>query len=213
MNNVIVFVRNQTDIVGYQAGDISGASASVIQDNNTVFDISKIQGYTLQNKEDGQHLIFDQEKYDNYIKQIEKEKAIEEANNKFNELTKEKIKDDILNNASEEDAYSMRYLYPEWDSNGHEYKKDERLMYDNKFYKVLQNHTSQLDWTPDTAVSLYVEISDPNVEYPEFKQPQGAHDAYAKGAKITFNSEKYISLIDANVWSPVDYPQGWQKVS
>lgn len=213
MNNVIVFVRNQTDIVGYQAGDISGASASVIQDNNTVFDISKIQGYTLENREDGQHLIFDQEKYDNYIKQIEKEKAIEEANNKFNELTKEKIKDDILNNASEKDAYSMRYLYPEWDSNGVEYKKDQRLIYNDKFYKVLQNHTSQADWAPDVANSLYVEISDPSVEYPEFKQPTGAHDAYAKGAKITFNSEKYISLIDANVWSPTDYPAGWQKVS
>ena len=211
--HVLVYIRNQTDIVGYQAGDISGLSTDVIQDGNVTFDISKIQGYTLENREDGQHLIFDQEKYDNYIKQIEKEKAIKEANNKFNELNKEKIKDDILNNASEEDAYSMRYLYPEWDSNGHEYKKDEKLMYDDKFYKVLQNHISQSDWTPDTAVSLYVEISDPNVEYPEFKQPQGAHDAYMKGDKITFNSEKYESLIDNNVWSPTDYPAGWQKVS
>ena len=92
-------------------------------------------------------------------------------------------------------------------------KKDERLIYNDKFYKVLQNHTSQADWAPDVANSLFVEISDPSVEYPEFKQPTGAHDAYAKGAKITFNSEKYISLIDANVWSPTDYPAGWQKVS
>lgn len=39
-----------------------------------------------------------------------------------------------------------------------------RLRYGDKLYKVLQDHTSQADWTPDTAVSLYVEVSDPAIE-------------------------------------------------
>ena len=41
-------------------------------------------------------------------------------------------------------------------------------------------------------------------------QPTGAHDAYAKGAKVTFKGAHYISLIDANVYSPEAYPAGWQ---
>ena len=84
--------------------------------------------------------------------------------------------------------------------------------YHNKFYKVLQKHTSQVDWTPDTTSSLYVEIANPTEEWPEFKQPTGAHDAYAKDTKVTFEGKHYKSLIDANVYSPTTYPQGWELV-
>ena len=48
-------------------------------------------------------------------------------------------------------------------------------------------------------------------EWPEFVRPTGAHDAYAKGAKITYRGKHYVSLIDGNVWPPDEYPQGWQS--
>lgn len=47
-------------------------------------------------------------------------------------------------------------------------------------------------------------------EWPEFVRPTGAHDAYAKGAKITYRGKHYVSLIDGNVWPPDEYPQGWR---
>lgn len=47
-------------------------------------------------------------------------------------------------------------------------------------------------------------------EWPEFVRPTGAHDAYAKGAKVTYAGKHYVSLIDGNVWPPDEYPQGWQ---
>lgn len=50
-------------------------------------------------------------------------------------------------------------------------------------------------------------------EYPEFKQPSGAHDAYNIGMGCTFNGEKYICLINGCVWDPITYPAGWQKVT
>ena len=31
------------------------------------------------------------------------------------------------------------------------------------------------------------------------------------GDKVTFNGKHYISLIDANVYSPAAYPAGWQE--
>ena len=44
-------------------------------------------------------------------------------------------------------------------------------------------------------------------EWPEWIQPTGSHDAYAKGDKVTHNSKKWISDVDANVWEPGVY--GW----
>ena len=49
-------------------------------------------------------------------------------------------------------------------------------------------------------------------EYPEYIQPSGAHDAYKVGDKITYNSKKYICKLDGCVWSPEEYPQGWEVV-
>lgn len=39
-------------------------------------------------------------------------------------------------------------------------------------------------------------------DWPEWVQPTGAHDAYAKGSQVTHRGEKYVSQIDANVWEP-----------
>ena len=39
-------------------------------------------------------------------------------------------------------------------------------------------------------------------DWPEWVQPTGAHDAYAKGSQVTHNGERYVSQIDANVWEP-----------
>lgn len=49
-------------------------------------------------------------------------------------------------------------------------------------------------------------------EYPEYKQPTGAHDCYNTGMKMTFNGEKYICKIDGCVWDPITYPAAWEKV-
>ena len=48
-------------------------------------------------------------------------------------------------------------------------------------------------------------------EFQPFIQPTGAHNAYPLGAKVKFNNRHYISIIDANVWSPEEYPQGWEE--
>ena len=180
----------------------------VILDEDNV-DFTKMYAYFVYTGEDGQpHLRFDEDKYNDILKEQERQEQIV----KGEQLKQELQERAILDYASDEDAYTMRYLYPEWLGNGLTYKTNDRLMYNDKFYKVLQDHTSQSDWTPDTASSLYVEIADPSNEYPEFKQPTGAHDAYAKGDKVTFEGKHYISLIDANTYSPTDYPAGWQLV-
>lgn len=56
------------------------------------------------------------------------------------------------------------------------------------------------------------EPTEPVEEYPEYKQPTGAHDAYKIGDKITYNGKKYICKMDGCVWTPDAYPAGWEEV-
>lgn len=53
---------------------------------------------------------------------------------------------------------------------------------------------------------------EPVDEYPLYKQPSGAHDAYKVGDKITYNGKKYVCKLDGCVWTPDDYPAGWEEV-
>ena len=109
---------------------------------------------------------------------------------------------------TDEDALQAVELFPQWVVE-HAYLVGERLQYNGVLYRVVQAHTSQADWTPDITPALFVVVS--LDEWPEFVQPTGAHDAYKKGDKVTFEGKHYISLIDGNVYSPAAYPAGWQE--
>ena len=74
----------------------------------------------------------------------------------------------------------------------------------DKLYRVNvgQGHTIQADWPPDQAASLFSLAANPADEWPEWIQPTGAHNAYAKGAKVTHSGKTWISMVDNNVWEP-----------
>ena len=113
----------------------------------------------------------------------------------------------IVSTFTDENALKVIDLYPKW-AVGIAVAKDSRYQYNGKLYKCVQAHTTQADWTPDVTPALWVKIS--LEEYPEWIQPTGSHDAYAKGDKVTHNSKKWISDVDANVWEPGVY--GWTEV-
>ena len=110
---------------------------------------------------------------------------------------------------TDSDALEVPELFPKWTLK--EYAVGDRVRYEDILYKCLQAHTSQSAWTPDVAVSLWVRVDDPSIEFPEWKQPTGAQDAYAKGAKVSHNEKHWISDIDNNVWEPGVY--GWNEVN
>lgn len=89
------------------------------------------------------------------------------------------------------------------------YKKDEVFVYDSTLYKVVQPHTSQIDWLPNQTPALYTPFTPPG-EVAEWVQPTGAHDAYSFGDKVTHNGSTWKSTIDANVWEPGVY--GWTQI-
>lgn len=105
------------------------------------------------------------------------------------------------------DAFDAAELFPMWALK--DYAIGDRVQYEGNLYKCIQAHTAQSDWTPDTAVSLWVKVDDPAIEWPEWRQPTGAQDAYAKGAKVSHNGKHWISDVDSNVWAPGVY--GWSE--
>ena len=107
-------------------------------------------------------------------------------------------------------------LFPAWDGNGVVYVADQRVRYNGVLYKVLQAHTSQSDWSPEVAPSLFARVLIPDPEViPVWVQPDSTNP-YMTGDKVYYPDENgliYESVIDNNVWSPATYPAGWAIVA
>lgn len=118
----------------------------------------------------------------------------------------------ITASMTDEEAVERSILFPNWKS-GKEYTINQRIRYGGRIFKVLQNHTSQDDWTPSRAPSLFAEILTSEDEEPQEWQQPSSTNPYLTGDKVIYNGLVYESLIDNNTWSPEDYPQGWKLIS
>ena len=107
-------------------------------------------------------------------------------------------------------------MFPFWEDNiGLEVTQeminrgDNRFQHLGKLYEVVQNTVFQEQFEPgkEGMSAIFVEVS--LEEWPEWRQPTGAHDAYDLDAKVTHNSKKWVSNVDNNVWEPGVY--GWTE--
>ena len=108
------------------------------------------------------------------------------------------------------DALDNAGMFPLWDDYiGQRAEAGSYWRHGDKLYRVNagQGHAIQADWAPDKAASLFSQAANPADEWPEWIQPTGAHNAYAKGAKVTHNGKRWVSTAYANVWAPGVY--GW----
>lgn len=116
---------------------------------------------------------------------------------------------------TDDQAMEVPMIFDEWEI-GKAYRTGDYITYgknsvgDPLLYKVVQDHTSQADWTPDITASLYDVIGLDDSGYPVWSQPTGAHDAYNAGDIVNYNGALYKSLVDGNVYSPDTYPSGWE---
>lgn len=117
--------------------------------------------------------------------------------------------EEAVQSLSDTKALEAVTLYPRW-AIGIGYEVGVRVQYEGILYTVLANHTSQADWTPATAPSLFAKvlIPDENV-IPEWEQPESTNP-YMTGDKVTHNGKTWVSDIDNNVWEPGVY--GWTEV-
>lgn len=118
----------------------------------------------------------------------------------------------------DEQALLVPSVFPLWQV-GVVYEVGFKVRHNNILYKVLQAHTSQANWTPDVAVSLFAKVLtepvvDPEtgeIDIPKWEQPDSTNP-YMAGDKVNYDGVIYESAIDNNVWSPADYPAGWKVV-
>ena len=128
----------------------------------------------------------------------------------------QKKTDDIIALAISTDPDSAAELIPDW-APWTGYRIGEHLTFDGSIYRVVQSHRSQHDWRPPEVPALYTlagkTTTDPvGDDYPEWIQPIGGHDAYNTGDRVTFEGQIWESLMDGNVWSPIEYPTAWTLV-
>lgn len=63
-------------------------------------------------------------------------------------------------NLTDSEAFDVAELFPMWKVE-HEYAVGDRVQYEGKLYKCIQAHTSQADWIPTTAYSLWAAVEEP----------------------------------------------------
>lgn len=72
---------------------------------------------------------------------------------------------------------------------------------------------------PKDVPALMVKVEDegggeiPSEEWPEWKQPTGAHDAYGLGAKVSHRGKWYIPQIPNNATVPGSDERWWKEVA
>ena len=111
-------------------------------------------------------------------------------------------------------ALEAKVIYPEWDGNGIKYAKDYKVLYKDVLYKCLTEHTSQADWAPDAAQSLWAKVLIPDPEViPDWEQPLSTN-GYKRGDRVKHESKTWESLVDNNVWEPgiVGTEGQWKEV-
>lgn len=119
--------------------------------------------------------------------------------------------EELATNLTDNDALEAKELFSVWIV-GKEYSVGDRVRYNDTLYRVLQAHTSQADWTPTNAPSLFAEIlpGQDGTDIGEWVQPDSTNP-YQIGDRVIHNGVVYECTVANNVWEPGVY--GWQIVT
>ena len=144
---VKLYVSFNTENVIYKISIIKDSGIEV--NCNTSIDFTKIQGYEVVNNE----LIFNENKYNAYVKLLEVKEQYQKALEEFNKYSQKNDLPSLDSNLSNDFITS----HPTYEI-GVFYKVNDIINYKGKLYKILQSHTSQADWQPNIVQALYKEV-------------------------------------------------------
>lgn len=146
-----------------------------------------------------------------YVK-TEDEQAIENLGIKTEDAIEFRTTiDSIIETLSDEQAIMTPVLFPVWQINI-AYKKGDRVRYNGKLYKVIQEHTSQINWEPIFANSLFsaLLIDEENLKILPWVQPESTNP-YMENDKVIHNNKFWISIANNNVWEPDTVNAPWEE--
>ena len=100
-------------------------------------------------------------------------------------------------------ALRMREFYPMWES-GKAYSAGFKVQYGGLLYKVTTAHTSQADWTPDVAVTLFTRIDETHAGTEDDPIPYDGNMALVSGKYYIQGYVIYKCIRDTG--NPVYHP-------
>ena len=100
-------------------------------------------------------------------------------------------------------ALRMREFYPMWES-GKAYTVGFKVQYGGLLYKVTTAHTSQADWTPDTAATLFTRIDETHAGTEDDPIPYDGNMALESGKYYMQDYAIYKCIRDTG--NPVYHP-------
>lgn len=121
---------------------------------------------------------------------------------------------------SDADAVRVVALYDEWSGDGAKYygpddpdgHPQSRVRFQGYLVKCISTHTSQPDWAPNAAPSLWALIlpgqDGSGVEVGVWQQPESTN-GYAEGDRVIYDGHLWESTQDDNVWRPGDVGAPW----
>ena len=120
-----------------------------------------------------------------------------------------RAKPEVLDGVAPESVNRMTNVIDDWSGEAHEYRTGDYATYDEKVWRCLMGHTSQVSWAPDLAPSLWAKVlTDAETVLP-WEQPSSTNP-YMKGDRVLWDGKVWESEIDNNVWMPGVY--GWMEV-
>lgn len=112
------------------------------------------------------------------------------------------------------EAVSVSMFYNEWNGNGVSYKKDGWVRYNGDIYHIEQDHTSQADWTPDSAPSLYTRYKLAPDGIRIWETPTNAQTAFDMDEPCHYpnaDGDIYVSKMNGNTTVPGSDDRYWVK--
>lgn len=108
----------------------------------------------------------------------------------------------LLNNLTSDEIGEISSLYEPWAAS-QAVPAGALRQHDGVLYACVQPHTTQAGWEPPATPALWTRYRVTDGSQPDaWVQPQGAHDAYVLGARVTHAGRVWESLVTANVWEP-----------
>ena len=176
---------------------------------------AKLDNYEEVPRED-----IDLELYERVTNLQEENKTLQHNNEMLNQAKDELIQKNesltkvakVVANQVTDDAIALQIqeFYDEWNVDIN-VTVGQYIRYEGVLYKVLTAHTTQANWMPSIATSLFAKVLvDPTgTTVLEWEQPDSTNP-YMTGDKVTYNGKTYICKVDNNVWQPDVY--GWEVI-
>ena len=110
-----------------------------------------------------------------------------------------KLIEKAVQSLDDKDALECVCLYEKWDGNGKEYIENKKLRHGGKLWRVKQTHTSQPDWIPGEAASLFDEINETNAGTSDDPIPYSGSMALEKGKYYSQDGVTYLCTRDTGI--------------